>query len=142
MISFQWPQGARPELKVYPADHPQRKPTEAYFAGVVRNDIRDIRNGAYINLWLMIEALKDLKDPQPQHFGFHTFLWAIQGVLGDDSCRAIGEQVCISENFTLEEAEELMEKWRRQRNVKHGFSKRLREFIRKVWGWILGKDKT
>jgi hypothetical protein len=121
-VQFQWPQGTQAQLKVYPANHPQRKPTEEYFAGVVRDNIRQARSGDYVNLWLMIESLKDLSDPHPQHSGFHSFFWAIQSVLGDDSCRKIGEQVCKDENFTLEEAERHMEDYRRQEAVKYGLA--------------------
>jgi hypothetical protein len=113
-VEFQWPKGTQAQLQVYPANHPQRKPTEEYFAGVVRDNIRQSRNGKYDETWLMIESLKDLSDPQPQRFGFHSFFWAIQGVLGDDSCREIGKRVCEQEGFTLEEAERHMEDHRRR----------------------------
>ena len=121
-VEFQWPKGTQAQLQVYPANHPQRKPTEEYFAGVVRDNIRQSRNGEYVNTWLMIESLKDLSDPQPQHSGFHSFFWAIQGVLGDDSCREIGKRVCEQEGFTLEEAERHMEDHRRQEATKYGLT--------------------
>ena len=113
-VEFQWPSGTQAQLRVYPQDHPQRKPTEEYFEGVVRNNIEQARGGDYTNLWLMIESLKDLSDPQPHHHGFHSFFWAIEGVLGADSCREIGKKACKAERFTLKEAERHMEDYRRK----------------------------
>lgn len=110
---FKWPKGTQAELKVYPQDHPQRRPTEEYFANQVRRDITDVRSGReYANLWLLIESLQDLSDPKPQNSGFHSWLWAIEGVLGADACRQIGERVCSEEGFTVEEGEHLVEVYR------------------------------
>lgn len=114
MEAFQWPSGTGAELKVYPADHPQRKLTEEYFANEVRQTIKDVRSGReYINLWLLTDSLKNLKDPSVRA-GFDTWLWAIAGVLGEETCKAIGERVCREESFTLEETERLWEDYRRQ----------------------------
>lgn len=120
MQTFQWPKGTQAELKVYPKNHPQRKPTEEYFAeDCVRHDIRDVRSGEYVNLWLLIDSLKNLEDPTVSA-GFHTWLWAIEGVLGGDSCREIGKRVCAEEKFTIEEGNRLMEDYRRQEAKKYG----------------------
>lgn len=121
-VQFQWPQGLEAQLTVYPMNHPQRKPTEEYFAGVVREDIGHSRGGNYSNTMLMIESLRDLSNPQPQNHGFHTFYGKIRRVLGDDSCREIGKRVCEEEGFTLEEAERHMEDHRRQEATKYGLA--------------------
>lgn len=112
MQKFQWPKGTQAELQVYPADHPQRKPTEEYFADEVRRNINDVRSGRdYINLWLLIDSLKNLSDNQVSA-GFHTWLWAIEGVLGTDGCQAVGKRVCEEMSFTIEEGERLREEYR------------------------------
>jgi hypothetical protein len=106
MEQFQWPQGAEKDLEVYPIDHPQRQPTEEYFANSVRRDNPDVRNGNQVNLWLLIDSLKNLKDPKVEA-GFHTWLWAITAVLGADTCREIGKRVCEEEHFTIKEGKRL-----------------------------------
>lgn len=108
-LKFRWPSGTQAQLKVYPKSHPQRKPTEAYFANQVRKDIQDVRHGNAVNLWLLIESLKNLTDRRNTS-GFHTWLWAIEGVLGADTCRAIGKAVCEQEHFTIEEGERLQKR--------------------------------
>lgn len=105
---FEWPRGTQAELKVYPVNHPQRKPAEAYFANEVRKNIQDVRLGDHVNLWLLIDSLKNLRDRRYTS-GFHTWLWAIEGILGADLCRAIGKAVCEQENFTIEEGERLQQ---------------------------------
>lgn len=120
---FRWPQGTAVELKVYPPNHPQRKPTERYFAQSVRRDINDVREHRdFVNLWLLIDSLKNLSDPSVKS-GFHTWLWAIEGVLGNDSCKEIGKRVCEEEKFTVEEGERLMEVYRQQEGEKYGLGK-------------------
>lgn len=107
MGKFQWPKGTQAELRLYPADHPQRKLTEEYFVEEVRRNIRDVRSGNYVNLWLLVDSLKNLNDPEVRA-GFDTWLWAIKGVLGVDTCREIGKRVCEEEGFTIEEGMRLM----------------------------------
>lgn len=105
MEKFQWPRGTQAELSVYPNGHPQRIPTEEYFANQVRKDIRGVRSGDgnhLPNLWLLIDSLKELND-RSLNSGFNSWLWAIESVLGADTCREIGERVCREEGFTIEE---------------------------------------
>src|SRR5260370_40234744 len=102
METFRWPQGARADLSVYPKDHPQRQPAEEYFANNVRGVIYDVRNGGTVNLWVLVCSLKNLRDSNDSP-RFDTWLWAIDAVLGGDTCREIGERVCKEEGFTLEE---------------------------------------
>lgn len=114
IAKFRWPSGTKAQLKVYPEFHPQRKPAEAYFANQVRKDIQDVRRGNTVNLWLLIESLKNLTDRRHTS-GFHTWLWAIEGVLGADTCRAIGKAVCEQEHFTVEEGERIQQ----ERSTRH-----------------------
>jgi hypothetical protein len=106
---FVWPKGTQAELSVYPENHPQRRPTEAYFAEDVRRNIHDVRAGNDVNLWLLIESLRNLEDQRYTH-GFHAWLWAIEAVLGAEACRGIGKVVCEQEGFTIEEGERLQTK--------------------------------
>ena len=121
METFQWPKGTQAELKVYPKDHTQRKPTEKYFEDEVRKNIYQVRNNEYTNLWLLIDSLKNLED-QNVRSGFHTWLWAIVCVLGDETCCDLGKRVCQEESFTIEEGNILMEKYRRQEALKYGLA--------------------
>jgi hypothetical protein len=108
-VRFIWPSGTQAELKAnpYSEDHPQRIPTEEYFAGEIRKNITDVREGEeYSNLWLLITSLKNLENPKLSH-GFDSWLWAIEAVLGMDTCKRIGSEVCKEMNFTLNEAEEI-----------------------------------
>lgn len=89
---FLWPHGERKYLRVYSANDPKRKPTEAWFANDVRRNIADVRSGEYVNLWLLIESLEGLTDRRFDA-GFETWLWAIEAVLGEDTCRSIGKTV-------------------------------------------------
>src|SRR5260370_42509832 len=98
MVKFQWPLGELSELKIYPTDHPERKPTEEYFACVIRRDIRDVRRyGNFTNLPVLIMILTGRKAE------FHSWLKCVETVLGNETCRAIGKRVCREEDFTLEE---------------------------------------
>lgn len=105
MEKFQWPLGTQAQLKVYPKNHPQRIPTELYFANQVREDIRGVRSADpnhLPNLWLLIDSLKEINNPTIRA-GFNTWLWAIESVLGGESCREIGLRVCREEGFTIDE---------------------------------------
>jgi hypothetical protein len=113
MQQFHWPKGTQAELKIYTDDDPQRAPTEEYFENQVRRDINDVRNGVYYNLLLLITSLQNLKGESGKA-GFDTWLWAITGVLGAETCKRIGKQVCEEEQFTIEEGECLMENYRRK----------------------------
>ncbi len=103
---FLWPRSERKYLRVYSAKDPKRKPTEAWFANDIRRNIADVRAGEYVNLWLLIESLEGLTDRRFDA-GFETWLWAIEAVLGEDTCRSIGKTVCKMEGFTLEEAKSI-----------------------------------
>lgn len=108
IANFRHPEGTTSQLRVYSADHPMRVPTEQYFAQSIRDSINDVRNGVYHNLWLLVESLKGVNDPESTDSGFESWEWRIGCVLGSQTCIEIGKQVCQEQNFTLEEAKELL----------------------------------
>lgn len=121
METFQWPQGKCADLKVYAADDPQRKPTEDWFADNILQSINDVRRGVYRNAWLLAESLKE-PNSQNNKFGFQTWLWAIEAVLGAETCCQIGKKVCEEQNYTLEEAKQHYEDQRKQEALSLGLS--------------------
>jgi hypothetical protein len=112
---FVWPKGTAIELRVYPTEHPQRKPTEQYFEEEVRRSINEVRNGEYANVWLLVASLKGLNEDG--RYGFETWYWAIGGVLGKETCREIGRKVCDEEKFTIKEGEKITRKLRWQKRI-------------------------
>ena len=117
MKKFLWPQGTEDSLVVYSDDHPQRKPTEEYFANIVRRVISDIRFGTLDSLNLLIDSLRNLTDSEINS-GFDTWLWAFKGVLGSETCKKIGEAVCSEMNFTIEEGENVLNQVRIRSAIK------------------------
>jgi hypothetical protein len=123
MQTFKWPKGKRANLKVYAANHPQRKPTEEWFATEILRNINNERLGVYYNTWLMVESLIDPNNPNTK-FGFHTWVWAIEAVLGAETCCKIGKRVCEEQNFTLGEAKQHFEEYRRQQAHAFGLAEK------------------
>jgi len=96
-----------------------KDPEEERFANRVRQNIANIRRGEYHNLGLFIDSLKNLIDLQVTS-GFHTWHYATGTLLGADTCREIGQRVCEEEEFTLEEASQLMEIYHHKEAKKYG----------------------
>jgi len=145
MEKFQWPKGTYAELEVYTEDNPQLAPTMQYFAEEVRRNIRFVREGKLegpTNLWLLIDSLRNLTDPNTRA-GFHTWLWAMERVLGVERCRAIGKQVCADESFTIAEGLHLQtqlggEDWRTERQELTAFAQKGRWYQVKSSGEVIG----
>lgn len=102
-------EGKESDLRELPANHPDRPAFEEEFAGHVRRTIDEVRNGQYINLWLIIESLKN---PTGSH-GFQTWFGRLGVVVGKKTVARIGKDICKEMSFDLKEAGKLKEDYRR-----------------------------